>query len=62
MNTRSIWFEQLYSGQMNKWFEMYSSSHGVNYYAINSLLYLRTIQERYIKMYKRFVNQLKKYS
>ena len=44
MNTRSVWFEQLYAGQVNKWFEMYSSSQGANYYAIHSLLYLRTIQ------------------
>ena len=41
---------------------MYSASQGANYYAIHSLLYLRTIQERYIKMYERFVNQLKEYS
>ena len=47
---------------MNKWFEMYSASQGANYYAIHSLLYLRTIQEKYIKMYERFVNQLKEYS
>ena len=41
---------------------MYSSNHGANYYAIHSLLYLSTIQEKYIKMYERFVNQLKEYS
>ena len=41
---------------------MYSSSQGANYYAIHSLLYLRTIQEKYIKMYERFVNQLKEYA
>ena len=41
---------------------MYSSSPGANYYAIHSLLYLRTIQEKYIKMYDRFVNQLKDYA
>ena len=40
---------------------MYSSSQGANDYAIHSLLYLRTIQEKYIKMYERFVNQLKEY-
>ena len=62
MNTKSVWFERLYAGHVNKWFEMYSSSQGANYYAIHSLLYLRTIQEQYIKMYKRFVNQLKEYS
>ena len=62
MNTRSVWFEQLYAGQINKWFEMYSSSQGANYYAIHSLLYLMTIQEKYIEMYERFVNQLKEYA
>ena len=40
---------------------MYSSSQGANYYAIDSLLYLRTIQEKCIKMYERFVNQLTEY-
>ena len=62
MNTRSVWVEQLYAGHVNKWFEMYSSSQGANYYAIHSLLYLRTIQEKYIKMYDKFVNQLKEYT
>ena len=38
MNTRSVRFEQLYAGHANKWFEMYSSSQGANYYAIHSLL------------------------
>ena len=60
MNNRSIWYEKLYARHVNKWFEMYSASQGANYYAIHSLLYLRTIQEKYIKMYKRFVNQLKR--
>ena len=62
MNNRSVWYEKLYAGHVNKWFEMYSASQGANYYAIHSLLYLRTIQEKYIKMYERFVNQLKEYS
>ena len=61
MNTKSVWFERLYAGHVNKWFEMYSSSQGANYYVIHSLLYFRTIQEKYIKMYERFVNQLKEY-
>ena len=62
MNTRSSRLERLYAGHVNKWCEMYSSSQGANYYAIHSLLYLRTIQEKYIKMYEGFVNQLKEYS
>ena len=62
MNNRSVWHEKLYVGQVNKWFEMYSASQGANYYAIHSLLYLETIQEKYVKMYERFVIQLKEYS
>ena len=62
IQAKSVWLERLYAGHVNKWFEMYSSSPGANYYAIHSLLYLKTIQEKYIKMYERFVNQLKEYS
>ena len=39
MNNRSVWYERLYAGQVNKWFEMYLAGHGANYYAIHSLLY-----------------------
>ena len=62
MNNRSVWYEKLYAGQVNNWYDKYAISQGVNYYAIHLLLYLRTIQEKYIKMYERFVNQLKEYS
>ena len=52
MNTRSVWFKKLCAEHVNKWFEMYSSSQGANYYAIHSLLYLRTIQENILKCMK----------
>ena len=52
MNTKSVWFESLYTEHVNKWFEMHSSSQGANYYAIHSLLYLRTIQENVLKCMK----------
>ena len=25
MNNRSVWYEKLYAGHVNKWFEMYSA-------------------------------------
>ena len=28
MNNRSVWYERLYAGHVNKWFEMYSASQG----------------------------------
>ena len=43
---------KLYAGHVNKWFEMYSSSQGANYYAIHSLLYLRTIHKNILKCMK----------
>ena len=35
MNNRSVWYEKLYAGHVNKWVEMYSASQGANYYAIH---------------------------
>ena len=52
MNTRSVWFERLYAGHVNKWFEVYSSSQGANYDAIHSLLCLRPIQKNILKCMK----------
>ena len=40
INNRSVCYERMYAGHVNKWFEMYSASQGANYYAIHSLLYL----------------------
>ena len=60
MNTKSVWIERLYAGHVNKCLKC-THRQGANYYAMHSLLYLRPIQEKYIKMYERFVNQLKEY-
>ena len=60
MNERMIWFEDIYVGHMKDWYDMYSFSQGVNYYVIHSMLYLRAIQEKYVKMYERYVYQLKR--
>ena len=31
-------------------------------YSITTLLFLRTIKEKYVRMYERFINELKTYS
>ena len=36
--------------------------HGIQHYAINLMLYLRTIKEKYIEMYNEFISQLHKYA
>ena len=44
------------------WYHWYLSLRGVSHYAINSLLFLTTAREKYVKMYERFINQLKEYA
>ena len=62
LHNRTTWNEKLFSGQIQNWYNYYSSSSGVQHYAINSLLFLTTVREKYVKMYKRFLNQLRQYS
>ena len=40
LHNRITWNEKLFSGQINNWNNYYSSSTGVQHYAVNSLLFL----------------------
>ena len=62
LHNRTTWSEKLFSGQINNWYNYYSSSAGVQHYAVNSLSFLTTVGEKYVKMYERFLNQLRQYS
>ena len=42
--------------------ELYSQEEGVHNYAINSILFLTTVREKYVKMYERFIEELNLYS
>ena len=42
--------------------ELYAQDEGICNYAINSVLLLTTVREKYIKMYERFIEELKLYS
>ena len=44
-------------GKLNNWHQWYLSEEGTVHYAINSILYINTLRERYIKMYETFINQ-----
>ena len=59
LHNKTTWNERLFTGQMKDWYHWYLTSKGVNQYAVNSVLFLTTV---YIKMYMRFLNQLKQYS
>ena len=62
LHNKSTWNERLFAGQIKDWYHWYLSAKGVNCYATNSLLFMTTVKEKYVKMYERFINQLNKYS
>ena len=62
LHNKTTWNERLFAGQIKDWYHWYLTSRGVNQYAINSVLFLTTVREKYAKMYERFLNQLKQYS
>ena len=62
LHNKSTWNERLFAEQIKDWYHWYLLAKGVNCYVINSLLFLTTAREKYVKMYERFINQLKEYS
>ena len=61
LHSRQCMYEKLFVGQITKVYEYYSQIHGdcgIQHYAINSMLYLRTIKDKYIEFYNEFISQL----
>ena len=52
--------ERLFAGQQSSLTikSLYAHSLGLHHYTINSLLYLRTIQDKYVSLYRGFITQL----
>ena len=61
MQNLTTWNEKTFAGRLHDWMELYSHNKGVHLYAINSVLFLTTIREIYVKMYERFIEELKLY-
>ena len=62
MQNFTTWNEKTFAGKLHDWMELYSHNEGVHYYAINSKLFLTTVREKHLKMYERFIEELKMYS
>ena len=62
MQNFTTWNEKTFVGKFHDWMEIYSQDKGVCNYAINSVLFLTTVREKYVKMYERFIEELKLYS
>ena len=52
--------QKLFVGMVNVWLKQqltrFNNEHS---YSINTLLFLRTVKEKYVRMYERFINELK---
>ena len=65
LHSKQSMYESLFAGQMTKAYKYCSQmhgDHGIQHYAINSILYLRTIKDKYIEMYNEFISQLYNYA
>ena len=62
MQNFTTWNEKTFTGKLHDWKEIYSQDEDVHNYAINSVLFLITVREKYVKMYERFIEELKLYS
>ena len=58
----TTWTKKTFAGKLHVWMELYSHDEGVHHYAINSVLFLTTVREKYVKMYERFIEEIKLYS
>ena len=62
MQNTTMWKERTFAGRLNQCFEMYLHQEGMHHYAINSVLYLTSVREKYMKMSKKFIEELRIYS
>ena len=65
MHNSKTLHETLFVGCLTAAYNWYINTHGsqgVQHYAINSFLYLRTIKDKYVQMYNEFIKQIHIYA
>ena len=62
MQNITTWNKKTFTGKLHNWMELYAQDKGVHNYAINSVLFLTTVREKYVKMYEGFIEEMKMYS
>ena len=62
MHNKTTWNENYMWVKLNDWYQWYLIKEGVQHYAINSLLYITTMREKYVRMYEKIISQLKMYA
>ena len=62
MQNRTTWNEKTFVGKLTQLNQYYLNEEGMCVFAINSMLFLTTVREKYVKMYERFIEELKTHS
>ena len=58
MHNSTTEIERLFAGELNMVYTWYINTLNTQEYAIDSLLFSRTVKDKYIQMYKKFITQL----
>ena len=62
LHSRQTLYEGLFAGQTSAAYEAYSQmhgTHGIQHHAVNAMLYLQKIKDKYIENYNELILQLK---
>ena len=62
MQNVTTWKEKTFAGKMTQLNQYYLNEEGAHTFAINSILFLTTVRQKHVKMYERFIEELKTYS
>ena len=50
MQKATTWKEKTFAGKLNQIYQVYLNEEGMHNFAINSILFLTTMRENYVKM------------
>ena len=62
MQNTTTWKEKTFVGKLNQTYQVYLNEEGTHNFAINCVLFLTTMREKYVEMYERFIEELQVYS
>ena len=63
MQNVTTWKEKVFVSEMKEWLKCkLEDIHNEFDYSIDAVLFLTTIKEKYVRMYEKFINELKSYS
>ena len=63
MQNVTSWKEKIFVSEMNNWLKCkLEDIHSEFDYSMDAALFLTTIKEKYVRMYEKFINELRSYS